>query len=211
MKERFLEIYKENIKREGADALLEYLEKSGFFSAPASSRHHLAEPGGLCKHSVHVYERLSALVGMEVMYNQDFAPPSDETIAIVALLHDLCKIGCYKKEPKNQKTYDPEKVAAAQKWQVKHDDLGDFVWETVLGYTFDDPMPYGHGEKSAYIVNGFMKLTREEAFAIRFHMGAWNDGEKQNASKAFEMYELAILLHMADELATFVDEKEAAT
>ena len=210
MKEKFIEIYKENITRDGADALLDWLEKSSFFADPASAKHHLAEEGGLVKHSVHVYERLRQLVGMEIMNNPDFVPPSDETMAVVALLHDLCKVGTYVKEPKNQKTYDPGKVAAAQRYQVKHDDLGDFIWETVLQYQNNDTMPYGHGEKSVYIVSGFMKLTREEAFAIRYHMGAWNDGEKQNAGKAFEMYELALLLHMADELATFVDEKESA-
>ncbi len=208
MKDKFIEIYKENVTREGADALLEWLEKSSFFADPASAKHHLAVEGGLCQHSVHVYECLRQLVGMEINRNPDFAPPSDETLAVVALLHDLCKVGTYKKEPRNQKTYDQQKVAAANPRQVKHDEIGDFVWESVLQYTNDDQMPYGHGEKSVYIISGFMKLTREEAFAIRYHMGAWNDGEKQNAGKAFEMYELALLLHMADELATFVDEKE---
>lgn len=106
-------------------------------------------------------------------------------------MHDICKVGCYKSEPKNQKTYDPEKVKKAQKWQIKHDALGDFIWETVMGYKFDEDFVYGHGEKSVYIVSAFMKLTREEAVAIRFHMGPWQDGEKQNAGKAFEQCSIA--------------------
>jgi len=208
MKQAFLDIYKDKIVRDGADKLLDWLESSSFFQDPASTRHHLAECGGLCAHSVHVYDRLLALVDMEAAYNREFVRPSDESIAIVALLHNVCKCGVYRREPKNVKTYDPDKVAAAQHWQIKHDELGDFIWESVMGYQFDDPMPFGHGSKSVYIVSSFMKLTREEAFAIRYHMSTWQNEDAGDPGKAYDMYELALLLHMADELASFVDEKE---
>ena len=208
MKQEFIQIFNENIKRDGASDLLAWLEKSSFFDDPASSKHHLASPGGLCQHSLNVYHRLKRLIEEEAEHDISFAGISDETIAVCGLLHDLCKVGCYAKEPKNQKTYDPEKVAAAQRWQIKHDDLGDFIWETVLQYKFSDPMPYGHGEKSVYIVSSFMKLTREEAFAIRYHMGPWMDGEQRNAGDAFAMYPLALLTHFADMAATNLDEKE---
>ncbi len=131
-----------------------YLEnKSDFFTAPASARYHLACEGGLCEHSLNVYhclvdylqrERVQELYGLEY---------SEESVAVVALLHDVCKVGCYKKGFRN----------------VKNDATGQ--WERVPTYTFDDPLPYGHGEKSVYIVNGFIRLTREEAMAIRWHMG----------------------------------------
>ena len=75
-----------------------------------------------------------------------------------------------------------------------------------MGYKFDEDFVYGHGEKSVYIVSAFMKLTREEAVAIRFHMGPWQDGEKQNAGKAFEQCSIAALLHIADMMATYLDE-----
>lgn len=214
MKEAFLEIYQSCIKRPGADKLLEWLESSDFFMAPASTKFHLSRPGGLVEHSVHVYERLRELYTNELARNTDgpviLSDEDEETIAICGLLHDLCKVNIYKKEPKNQKTYDPEKVGRAQKWQVKHDDMGDFIWETVMGYKFDDQLPYGHGEKSVYIISGFMKLSREEAFAIRFHMGAWQDGEKQNAGNAFNMFPLAVMTHVADMQASYLDEKEEA-
>ncbi len=135
---------------------------------------------------------------------------SNETVAIVSLLHDVCKIGLYVSEPKNQKTYDLEKVAAARDgkpWTVKHDSLGDFIWETVRGYKADDQLPYGHGEKSVYIVSGFMKLTRDEAMAIRWHMGFTDNdfrGGGQSVGKAFEMYPLAVLTHLADMKATYL-------
>lgn len=208
MKGEFIELFNQNITRPGAEGLLGWLEKSGFFADPASAKHHLAVEGGLCRHSITVYRRLKWLCEMEALYNPEFQMPSEETIAIIALLHDVCKVGTYVKEPKNQKTYDPEKVAAAMPRERKRDSLGEFIWESVLQYKNEDKMPYGHGEKSVYIISGFMSLTREEAFAIRFHMGSWNEGEKQNAGKAFETYELALLTHMADEFATFVEEKE---
>jgi len=209
MREEFQAIYESTIKRTGSEDLLKWLtDGSSFFDDPASARHHLAVDGGLCRHSINVYRRLKWLCEMEALQSPDFQMPSEETIAIVGLLHDLCKVGTYVKEPKNQKTYDPEKVAAALFKERKRDSHGEFIWETVMQFTNNDTLPYGHGEKSVYIISSFMKLTRDEAFAIRFHMGSWNDGEKNNASKAFEMNELALLVHMADEFATFVDEKE---
>ncbi len=209
-KEKFIQIYKENITREGSDRLLEWLEKSDFFTASASTRFHLSRPGGLVEHSIHVYERLRRLYLSENNSELEtyLEQPEEETIAICGLLHDVCKVGVYRQEPKNQKTYDPEKVKTAQKWQVKHDGVGDFIWETVMGYKSDDPLAYGHGEKSVYVISGFMKLTREEAFAIRYHMGPWQDGEKQNAGKAFETFPLTLLMHLADMQATYLDEAE---
>ena len=209
MKDLFIRRFRETITRPGAEDLLAWLEKSDFFDAPASTRFHLARPGGLVEHSIHVYERLKQLCECEALNNDSFKEPPPETIAVVGLLHDLCKVGVYIQEPKNQKTYDPQKVAAASSYQVKHDQLGDFIWETVMGYRFEDSLCYGHGEKSVYIISGFMKLTREEAFAIRYHMGPWQDGEKQNAGRAFDLFPLALLTHMADMLATHMDEKEA--
>ena len=134
-----------------------------------------------------------------------------ESVAICGLLHDVCKVNVYQQEPKNRKTYDPEKVAAAEPWQVKHDALGDFIWETVMGYKFEDDLPYGHGEKSVYIISAFMKLSREEAMAIRWHMGfSDNDfkGGGYSVGNAFEKYPLALLTHIADLQATYLDEVE---
>ena len=101
-KERFIEIYKEKIKRDGADKLLEYLLSPGcdFFTAPASSRFHLSCEGGLCEHSLNVYDCLVAYLNSDMSKNLGFNY-SEESIAIVSLLHDLCKIGVYKKGFRN--------------------------------------------------------------------------------------------------------------
>ena len=206
MKDYFIQRFRENVTRPGSTELLAWLEDSDFFIAPASTRFHLSCPSGLVEHSVHVYERLKQLCECESLNNPDFKAPSPETVAVVGLLHDVCKVGVYIQEPKNQKTYAPEKIAAANPYQVKHDQLGDFIWETVMGYRFDDPIPYGHGEKSVYILSGFMKLTREEAFAIRYHMGPWREGEGQDASKAYDMFPLALMTHLADMMATHIND-----
>ena len=208
-REYFERLFTEQVKRPGAAELLEWLGKSDFYQAPASTRFHLARPGGLVEHSLHVYERLKQLCECEMLNNPAFKAPPTESVAIVGLLHDICKVGVYIQEPKNQKTYDPQKVAAASSYQVKHDQLGDFVWETAMGYRFEDSLPYGHGEKSVYILSGFMKLTREEAFAIRYHMGPWREGEGQDASKAYDMFPLALLTHLADMMAAHMDDLQA--
>lgn len=208
IKDQFLEIYASEIHRPGADKLLQWLETTDFFTAPASTRFHLAREGGLAEHSLHVYQRLAELCMRESGVQID-----PESVAICGLLHDVCKVTVYQQEPKNRKTYDPEKVAAAEPWQVKHDALGDFIWETVMGYKFEDDLPYGHGEKSVYIISAFMKLSREEAMAIRWHMGfSDNDfkGGGYSVGNAFEKYPLALLTHIADLQATYLDEVEGA-
>lgn len=198
MKEKFIEIYRKYITRPGAEDLLAYLEKSDFFTAPASGRYHLSVPGGLCQHSINVYEQLRDQYEHFLKKNPEFTeltPEQEETIAICGLLHDLCKINFYVPVKKSRKT-------------GKNLPNGKPEWEDYWGYDIEDKLPYGHGEKSVYIVSGFMRLTREEAFAIRFHMGAWQEGEARNAGSAFEMYPLALYTHIADMLATNIDEKE---
>jgi len=174
-KEKFIEIFERHIKRDGAKELLEWLEKSDFFTAPASTRFHGSEEGGLLKHSLNVYERLKAING------------ENETTAICALLHDLCKVNFYTTEMRNVKE--------------------NGVWVQKPFYTVKDQLPYGHGEKSVYIISGFMKLKREEAMAINWHMGGFDYRAQSHAlTEAFEKYPLALNLHIADMQATYLDE-----
>lgn len=188
---RFEEIYKQNITREGSDLFWEYLTSvnSDFFRSPASARFHGSYEGGLLEHSLNVYDCLCDYLSRERtkdVYNMEY---SDETIAIVSLLHDICKINCYKKGTRNVK-----------------DDNG--VWHAVPTFEFDDKMPYGHGEKSVYIINGYMRLSREEAFAIRYHMGFSGQEDARTVGTVFEKYPLAYALSVADMEATyFVDGK----
>ncbi len=185
IKDTFTEIYRKYITRDGADRFLEYLTaKSDFFTAPASTRFHGSHEGGLAEHSVNVYECLRAYLDRERVKSLYHMEYSDESVALVALLHDVCKIGCYKVSMRNVK-----------------DENG--VWQKVPYYQFDDPMPYGHGEKSVYIISGFMRLSREEAFAIRYHMGFSGNEDKGSVGKALEQYPLAFALSVADMEATY--------
>jgi len=185
-REEFLEIHQANIRRKGADQLLKYLESRGsdFFTAPASARYHGAYEGGLVEHSVNVYRCLEAYLARErvrEVYGMRYSP---ESVAIVALLHDLCKMGCYKSGVRNVK-----------------DESG--VWQQVPSYTYEDELPYGHGEKSVYILSGYLRLSREEAFAIRYHMGFSGIEDKRNIGDAFERFPLAFALNVADMEATY--------
>ncbi len=184
-KEEFIQIYKEKITRQGAAELLDYLEnRCDFFTAPASARYHNAFEGGLCEHSLNVYDCLADWMSRARVRETYDLSYSEESIAIVALLHDLCKAGCYREGVRNVKQPDGS-------------------WRQQKIYQFEDPMPYGHGEKSVYIINGYMRLTREEAFAIRYHMGFSGPEDNRDVGKAFEMFPLAYALHAADSEATY--------
>jgi hypothetical protein len=185
-REEFISIYNENITRKGADKLLEYLlsENCDFFTAPSSTRFHGSYEGGLVEHSLNVYHCLKDYLTRQRtkdLYNMNF---SDETIAIVSLLHDLCKINFYAVDYRNAKN-----------------EFGQ--WEKVPYYTIKDQLPYGHGEKSVYIISGFMRLSREEAFAIRYHMCFSGIEDKNSIGRAFEMFPLAFAVSVADMEATY--------
>ncbi len=186
LKDEFIEIYNEKIKRPGAERLLEYLtsESSDFFIAPSSTRYHGAYESGLVEHSINVYRCLVDYLERprtKELYNMNY---SEETIALVALLHDLCKMNFYSVDYRNAKNEQG-------------------VWEKVPYYTINDQLPYGHGEKSVYIASSFMHLSREEAFAIRYHMGFSGIEDKNSIGKAFEMFPLAFALSVADMEATY--------
>ena len=190
-KKEFLSIFKEHIHRDGADKLLEYLlsEKSDFFTAPASTKYHGDYDMGLVTHSVNVYYCLKDYLSRARCLSEYKMNYSDETIALVALLHDVCKIKCYHKYLRNVKNEEG-------------------VWEQVAAFNFEDPEPFGHGEKSVFLISKFLRLTNEEAYAIRFHMGFSEEGSGRNAGRAFEKYPLALALNVADmEASYFVDDK----
>jgi len=186
--ERFVAIFKSKIHREGSEKLLDYLcsDNCDFFTAPASTRYHGAYPGGLLEHSLNVYDCLCDYLArprVREVYGLDF---SEESIAIAALFHDLCKINFYKESTRNVKE--------------------NGVWKSVPYYTIEDELPYGHGEKSVYIVSGFMRLTRDEAFAIRYHMGFSGTEDTNNVGRALEMFPLAYAVCCADMEAAFLME-----
>ena len=189
-RERFIEIFKNNIKREGAEALMDYIcgPQSDFFTAPASTRYHNNCRGGLVNHSLNVYDCLRDFLTRESVREKYGIDPTDETVAVIALLHDLCKINFYRESTRNVK-----------------DENG--VWQKVPYFDIDDKLPYGHGEKSVYIITGFMRLSREEAFAIRYHMGYSDNADARDVSAAFQMFPLAYALSCDDMEATFFVEQ----
>ena len=191
-KERFIEIYTQNIIREGSDKLLDFLlNGSDFFTAPASTRYHGAHEGGLVEHSLNVYDCLKDMMDrprMKEVYGIEYP---EESIAIAALLHDVCKVNFYKTSYRNAK-----------------DETGR--WQSVPYYTIEDTLPYGHGEKSAYIVSAYMRLTRDEAFAIRYHMGFSGTEDPGNVGRALEMFPLAYATCCADMEAAFLLEGKLA-
>lgn len=197
----FLAVYGNTIKRDGAASMLYWLDsKTDFFAAPASSKHHLAQPGGLVTHSLNVWRRLREITVRDLTGR--YAPgvchiseAEEETVAILGLLHDVCKAGVYHQETKRRKNPDTGK------------------WEDYLGYTFRDPFPLGHGEKSLFLITRHMALTEEEALAIRWHMGAYDDavkGGSRSMTEAMNLTPWVWRLQEADMCATWIDERSAA-
>ena len=186
-KEEFLTIYREKITRKGADKLLEYMlsENSDFFTAPASTRYHGAYEGGLLEHSLNVYHNLVEYLARP-RCKEVFGFPEipEESIAICALLHDLCKMNFYTVEFRNAKNERGQ-------------------WEKVPYYKIDDRLPYGHGEKSVFLIQFFMHLRKDEAMAIRWHMGFSGPEDPNTIGRALERYPLAFALHVADMEATY--------
>ena len=171
------------ITREGIAGLSAWLESSDFYTAPASTRYHGAVQGGLCGHSLRVYRELEKLMTL-----YEVPEITEESRRIAALFHDLCKVNFYAVEKRNRKNEDGR-------------------WESYDAYTVDEKFRYGgHGSKSVYIVQSFMRLTPEEAIAINCHMSSW-DGDKY-AGGAYEQHPFAWLLHVADEAATYIFETE---
>ena len=187
-KDRFLSILRTNVHREGLEELIKWLESTDFFTAPASTKFHSAYKEGLLVHSLNVYDILKA------RNDRDGNIESGESVALVALLHDVCKAGFYKESTRN----------------VKNEQTGQ--WEKVPYYQVEDIFPYGHGEKSVYLIERFLRLKPAEAIAIRWHMGSFDDAVRAGGytlSHAFEKYPLAVKLHLADLEATYLLENDS--
>lgn len=188
LKDEFIDIYKKNIKRTGSEDLLKWLPTTDFFTAPASAKYHCACEGGLLLHSLNVYK---------VLNERYFDSGTDiaESFAICGLLHDLCKAQFYKLSMRN----------------VKNEVTG--AWEKQPFYMIEDSFPYGHGEKSVFLIERFMRLKTSEAMAIRWHMGGFDDsvrGGGFSMSLAFEKFPLAVKLHMADLEASYLRERHTS-
>ena len=180
MKEQFLTLLNQ-VKREGINELIDFIEKTDFFEAPASTRFHGNYEGGLAEHSIKVYEILKHKIETSI----EPIKVSEDSIIIIGLLHDLCKANFYKIDYRNAKN-----------------SLG--VWEKVPYYTVDDTIPYGHGEKSVMMITEYMKLTSEEKYCIRWHMGFTEPKEQYTTlGLAYKKYPLALLTHEADLEATY--------
>lgn len=197
----FLAVYNRSVnRREGAVAMLKWLEnETDFFTAPASSKHHLAKPGGLVIHSLNVWRRLREITVRDMTDRnapgvRQLSEAEEETVAILGLLHDVCKADVYHKA-------DPFKAAIEGRLA------------TMAPYEFRDPFPLGHGEKSLFLLTRHMALTEEEALAIRWHMGAYDDavkGGSRSMNEAMNLTPWVWRLQEADMCAAWIDERSAA-
>lgn len=196
--ERFEQLLR-STNREGIDDLIAFIQKSDFYTAPASTKYHSCHEGGLLEHSLNVYDRLVAKLNDEVWKSK--LTVETDTIIIVSLLHDLCKTYFYTTEFRNKKIYSEN--------GTKKDGNGRYDWESIQSYTIDDKFPMGHGEKSMFMIERFIRLSKAEAMAIRWHMLWTEPRENYNSiGKAIQLYPLVLALNEADLEATYLLEEE---
>lgn len=177
-----------SVNRPGIEDLIDYLEnKSDFFTAPASTRFHGNFRGGLAAHSKNCYYRLKRLYENELPPGTELSPEVLESCCLQGILHDLCKCNVYTLKTKN----------------VKNPETGK--WEQVPAYFFEDKLPYGHGEKSVYMISGFIRLSRLEAFSIRYHMLNWVDDNKSTIGDALSCFPEILHLSVADMQSSYLD------
>lgn len=184
-KAEYFDLFNQYVTRPGKEKLLDWMSKTDFFTTPASTKYHCACPQGLVMHSISVFN-----VMMEKHFDENI--DSVESFAITALLHDLCKANFYKVSTRN----------------VKNEETGQ--WEKVPFYTIEDAFPYGHGEKSVFLIERFMRLKVDEAMAIRWHMGGFEESTGFTMSQAYEKYPIAVKLHLADLESTYLRERNTS-
>jgi HD superfamily phosphohydrolase YqeK len=191
IKDQIIKILVE-VKRPGMDKLIKFLEESDFFTAPASTKYHGSYEEGLSEHSLNVFTTLST---KNDTYNLGL---DKETIAITALLHDVCKINFYKKGIKNVK--EGKKI----NWKGQEVDnwIEKEVWEV------EDKLPFGHGEKSVIIVMRYIELTDLEIAMIRWHMGAFDNKDNLALQNAMNMWPQVVAMHTADLEASYIIESK---
>lgn len=201
-KEEYLKLIK-SIKRPNSqiDKLINWLESSDFFVAPASVKYHHNYKGGLCKHSLQVYRNLCKLIE-EDNPRLYLDPNTDDALKILALCHDFQKVNFYKEIYRNEKQYCAN--------GSKKDDGGRFDWVAVKSYSWKEPeecFMYGnHETTSEYMIRQFFNLTLEESVAIlHHHAGMSEDCAKDNIGHCFTYNPYVLWLHTADMKSAYYD------
>ncbi|HQI17036.1 MAG TPA: HD domain-containing protein [Bacillota bacterium] len=191
MNENVLERYK-HIKslvvdrKEQFDRLINFMEKeTTWLSAPASTKFHLCKEGGLLEHSINVAEtilKIKTAIAPEI---------TDESCVIVALLHDLGKVGM----PGNPQ-YLINEPTAKQK---------QYGYPASIPYRFNYNLTYmSVPVRSIYLALQYISLTEEEVQAIVYHDGQYVE---DNRSCATHEEPLTLLLQYSDSWSGFVIEE----
>lgn len=197
MRERFCQLLRQT-NRENIEYVIEDLDTWGFFTAPASVRNQFNFAGGLLAHSLNVYDAAMAIRGAMIPLRPELEKQlPEDSVAIAALLHDVCKSSIYKLVTRRRKS-----------------EIG--TWEDVQSYEVDySDLPVGHGEKSVImLLRSGLDLEDAEICAIRWHMSPWDMPMQsiemdKNLRTAQRQSPLTSLIHAADSLAAHMLEMDA--
>ncbi|MDR3249305.1 MAG: hypothetical protein LBT39_11025 [Treponema sp.] len=166
--------------------LLAHLEReTDFYTAPASTRFHGAQPCGLIRHSLLVLANGIKLVPVMLDDGVD-----TYFLAVSCLFHDLCKVNMYEQKLRN----------------VKNEKTGE--WEKEPFYSVkQDYIAYGHGIESLLRIAKFIELPESWKHAVRWHMGAYDISpmDKIAMDKVLAKYKEVLFLQTADMQAGLVE------
>lgn len=173
-REKIIDLLKQ-VKREGIEELIQAMDEGGFFEAPCSGAYHLSKEGGLAEHSLNVYNAL---------FNLNYTMCADldyDSMLIVALLHDLGKMGDHGKPNYVLNILKSGKVSDAKPYETNK----DLYYEE-------------HEIRSVIIAERYITLSEEEESAILHHNGLFGKLDSSFGNHGFDRDKLAFLLHTAD-------------
>lgn len=166
--------------RDGSDTLANFMLKRDYFTAPASCHFHCAFYGGLAVHSWGVYQALQDLL------SSTKTEMDEESKYLVTIMHDLCKCQYYRND----------------QWKWFKGEESGAKWEKKFQWTIDDKIPLGHGERSLFILQNFVRVSVEEALSIRHHLGFVDQGAHNRWPSAlhlaFQDFPCCVAAHLAD-------------
>ena len=164
-----------------ADRFIQWVEKTDFFTAPASTKYHDAHRCGLVKHTL-----LVAKVMLDLAKLPQFSGINISDAILTALVHDLCKINFYEEYIRN----------------VKDNNTGN--WYEQKAYRCKgSQIPLGHGVTSLYMAMRFFCINMDQALAIRWHMSDYtaSEHEKYDLMEANKC-PMVQMLQIADRMAS---------
>lgn len=198
---KFVIDHLKEIKREGIDDLIEYMDEVGFFHAPCSGGNHLCCEFGLVQHTRNVMvaaENIGhALLGVKY-------PEYRESVILCAALHDLGKCGDHGKP-----LYVPNMIKNKKYKKTDPEAEPEYVQSDAKPYERNKNLnAIPHAFRSVIVANRFIDFSEDEEFAIMYHDGLYDRETGGMSVVPGHESPLLLILHWADMWSAHVTESK---